>query len=156
MFVRYATTLPTLSVTPHPTSYRVGQGDRLSLQSLVFRIRLFEILGSVGRHIHSDVLGRRDCIFLATVPWYRHELYGLRARGWRCTSRRAIPKRLQLQHRISPPSCFINCGERGHRRAARASTQHGWRTKGTAHRLCLPSAQSSTDVNRWAGDCLGP
>ena len=38
MFVRYATTLPTLSVTPHPTSYKVGQGDRLSLQSPVFRI----------------------------------------------------------------------------------------------------------------------
>ena len=38
-----------LSVTPHPI-HEVGQGDRLSLQSLVFRIRLFEILGSVGRH----------------------------------------------------------------------------------------------------------
>ena len=29
-----------LSVTPHPI-HEVGQGDRLSLQSLVFRIRLF-------------------------------------------------------------------------------------------------------------------
>ena len=37
-----------LSVTPHPI-HEVGQGDRLSLQSLVFRIRPFEILGSVGR-----------------------------------------------------------------------------------------------------------
>ena len=57
MFVRYATTLPTLSVTPHPTSYRVGQGDRLSLQSLVFRIRLFEILGSVGRQVLGEAKG---------------------------------------------------------------------------------------------------
>ena len=45
-----------LSVTPHPI-HEVGQGDRLSLQSLVFRIRLFEILGSVGRQVLGEAKG---------------------------------------------------------------------------------------------------
>ena len=102
-----------LSVTPHPTA-KVGQGDRLSLQSLVFRIRPFEILGSVGRQCASVSCERAAPTLLLAAPVARSRPSGLpfasRAEccaGSHALAPRTLHRRITLRPKKKKKRCHL-------------------------------------------------